>query len=161
MERLRRAVYAGHPLPDANPAVLSIKPSPPSDRLALRDAALQTITAPRTWTPSLHGGAGRAPRVAGTKARRPNPGREAQAMSTARTRHGGAAKTYRLQEVDETGQPTDEPLRVVTTVLGIEDLVCPICEDPVSGDPPVGDGGEWSHTDGTPLCGDSDPIEAR
>jgi hypothetical protein len=42
----------------------------------------------------------------------------------------------------------------------IEDLVCPICGDQVRGEPPVGIDAEWSHTDGTPLCGDSDPVEA-
>ena len=47
-----------------------------------------------------------------------------------------------------------------SATLGIEDLVCPICGDQVRGEPPVGIDAEWSHTDGTPLCADSDPVDA-
>src|SRR5437867_2215310 len=50
--------------------------------------------------------------------------------------------------------------------IELEDLVCPGCGEPVDGDSPIGwtaaDGPlpEFSHTDGTPLCGGNDPIEA-
>jgi hypothetical protein len=34
-----------------------------------------------------------------------------------------------------------------------------VCGDPVHGERPVGVDGEWSHTDGTPQCGDAEPAE--
>ena len=54
------------------------------------------------------------------------------------------------------GWPEDVRLRLATVVPGIEDLMCP-----VRGEPPVSGDAEWSHTDGTPLCADSDPVEAQ
>jgi hypothetical protein len=65
-------------------------------------------------------------------------------------------KTYRLQETGGSGWPLDVPVRVVTTVPGIEDMVCPTCEGSVHGEPPAGGGAEWSHPDGTPLWADSE-----
>jgi len=47
-------------------------------------------------------------------------------------------------------------------LVDLEDLICPGCGEQVRGEPPVtGELAEqeFSHGDGTPLCGMADPIE--